>query len=241
MTSVEESQEIAKKLLWSAPLDAFDVILSNLKEILSLSDEDDDDWIHMVKSQHPSSSSSFQHHNHSQQNDIDGFGQELEQAVTLHIQKFYSGPHVEVTHSVIPQQDGGYQIYISAQRIRFNQFNIGSWLGIYKLMHVNNHYVLSGAIDIHTQAFEGKGNFQNTSRFILSETNVKNHAESVLEHISNFETNCMSQLNCFYDETGDQMKRLRRIMPITRQKFSWNVSGQKGLHELGHHLRLVKK
>jgi hypothetical protein len=96
-------------------------------------------------------------------------------------------------------------------------------------------------MDVHTQAFEGKGNFQNTSKFILSETNVKNHVESVLQNISSFESNCLDQLNHFYDETGDQMKRLRRIMPITRQKFSWNVSGQKGLHELGHHLRLLKK
>lgn len=239
MTSFEEKQEIAKKLLWSAPLDAFDVILSNLKEILpSLSD---DDWIETMKSQHPSF-----HYQEQAKGEMDAFGQELEDAVKLHVQKFYAGPHVVVTHSVTSQQTKGeYKICVSAQRNRFHQFNIGSWIGTYTLSPVitsdRSCYVLTGTMNVHTQAFEGKGNFQNTSKFILSETNVKNHAESVIQNISTFETDCLNQLNRFYDETGDQLKRLRRIMPITRQKFSWNVSGQKGLHELGHHLRLVKK
>jgi hypothetical protein len=239
-TSLEERQKIAQKLLVSAPPDAFDVILSNLNEILLPSPPLSDDVIQKIQMQRPAA---FNHHERLH-GDIDDFGKEMEQALQSHIQKFYSNPHVQVTHSVTPakEQKGGYQIFISAQRIRYHQFNIGSWIGTYTLFPMNNSYVVSGTMDIHTQAFEGQGNIQNTSRFLLSEATVKNHhAESILEEISKFETDCMNQLNSVYDETGDQLKKLRRIMPITRQKFSWNVSGQKGIHELGRHLRLVKK
>jgi len=122
-----------------------------------------------------------------------------------------------------------------AERIELNNHQAGSWTGQYRICPTTGS--LHGDISVRAHTFENGGNVQLTSNISLNTTisqtcSLTDESEThsswgsaVTRQIKSWEEmEVVNKLDILYESMGSvYLKRLRRVMPVTRTKMEWNV------------------
>jgi len=229
MDASSDELRIAKHLLLSSPPGQFDLILQDLTELLSLSQ----DWTETTRQEHNSRTGrealdSFK----TTQPENDALG--LQDGMQQYIDQFYDSKGVTSNHTFSsPNEDGQVTILLYAERIQLQQYHAGSWMARYFInAHADrNTFTISGTIVLHAHTFEN-GNLQLKSTVDLP--SVETNKSGIFQQIQKWDEASVMTLRGVYDDMpGEILKKLRRVMPVTRTRFVWNVEGHRGIRQLG--------
>lgn len=110
-------------------------------------------------------------------------------------------------------------ISISCHILNFDNFWGGEWLSKWYLDFNNGN--ISGAVTIHNHYFES-GNIQFNMKKDFPEQKVELTAAGVVKLIHKLEDEYQNSHGAMYGDISTKLlKGMRRVIPITRQKFDW--------------------
>lgn len=235
--ATDSSQTVRMLLLSSAP-GQFDPILNDLRCILPKSSPDhlDHNFIAAVRSEWEGETrrSILTAMNDGAADDHDLCVSLLRNAVDEYLTRKVASTNVRAAHEVLKAVDAKIVITIYAENVDLHNFRAGSLTGTYTLCNSTGSFV--GSVRIHTHSFENGANFQLKSRIDFNPIQVGTCATSdgsekqtlwanaVIQQIVNWEeTEVNSKIRDMYDSMGASLKSLRRVMPVTRTKMTWNV------------------
>mmetsp|Transcript_20606 Transcript_20606/g.30404 ORF Transcript_20606/g.30404 Transcript_20606/m.30404 type:complete len:238 (-) Transcript_20606:53-766(-) len=230
MDASSDQLRIAKHLLLSSPPGQFHLVLQDLTEIVSPPQE----WIATIRKEHDSRTGreALDQRDQQQQDQSDSLG--LKDNMQKYIDEFYSSKGVQSNHVISPpNNDGQVTILLYAERIQLQQYHAGSWTARYFINENdgNDTVSMSGTIVIHAHTFEN-GNLQLKS--IVDLPRVETSKSGIFQQIQKWDEESVVTLRGIYDDmSGEVLKKLRRVMPITRTRFDWNAEGHKGIRQLG--------
>lgn len=233
-----------KTILLAAPPGQFDNILEDLRSILPpKSTLLDPNSVSSIRSEWEASTGlSNLSAARSDDSTNNGCIKSLCKAMDEYLALKFSSPGVRAAH-VVTQT---LTITTYAERIDLHNNHAGSWKGCYTFCPATGS--LSGSISITAHTFENGGNVQLHSNFSSEAVQVGTCSPSdyndnkqalwskaVTRQIQSWEENdVLEKLTTMYDESmGSYMKKLRRIMPLTRTKMEWNANAHKVLKTLG--------
>ena len=124
--------------------------------------------------------------------------------------------------AVYAQGDGcELRVEISCHNFNFKSYWGGEWISTW-IIDLASGGNISGHIKVHNHYFE-QGNIQfNLNKDFASSKLKALTGKAVVDHINNQENNYQDGLEDMYSEVSEKLlKGMRRIMPITRQKFDW--------------------
>ena len=236
-----------KTILLAAPPGQFDNILADLRSILAAkSTLLDQKSVSSIRSEWEASTGlSNLSAARSDDSTNNGCTKSLCKAMDEYLALKFSSPGVRAAHVVTAEDPQTLTITTYAERIDLHNNHAGSWKGCYTLCPTTGS--LSGSISITAHTFENGGNVQLHSNFSAEAVQVgtcspsddndklESWSKAVTRQIQSWEENdVMEKLKCMYDESmGLYMKKLRRIMPLTRTKMEWNANAHKVLKTLG--------
>ena len=183
-------------------------------------------------------------------NDDDDFGKSLKDSFQNYVDKHYKGKDVESNFCVVntttattqtnEKNLGSYEIMIYAERIKLKQFHAGSWFTKYTISNTAsddaNHgkYIIDGVAILRGNSFENgninvKSNITLPSKRIQTSSSASSLEEEIINVIQSWdEEYILRPLKGMYDDlSSNVLKKIRRIMPVTRTKFDWNLSGHR--------------
>lgn len=113
-------------------------------------------------------------------------------------------------------------VEISCHNLNFKSFWGGEWISTWTIDMTNGGQI-SGHIKVHNHYYE-QGNIQFNMNKDFPATALKTlTGKSVVDYIKNTESKYQDGLEDMYTEVSEKLlKGMRRIMPITRQKFDWS-------------------
>jgi hypothetical protein len=178
----------------------------------------------------------------------------ISKAMDIYLASNFSTPGVRAAYTVSTSVDDDdnksttLTITTYAERIELNNHQAGSWKGQYIICPTTGS--LHGDISVRAHTFENGGNVQLTSNISLNtiisqtcsltdESNTQaSWASTVMRQIKSWEEmEVVHKLDIMYESMGSiYLKRLRRVMPVTRTKMEWNVLAHRVAHTLkeGH-------
>ncbi len=232
---LNEHLRISKHFLLSSPPGQFEVIFRDLNEILvqtrtPLTSE----WKEKVLNEYNERTGRVALQSTSSNDDHTAYDEMMKQ----YLQENYSGRGVKSNYSIDSYDDGKTTtILLYAERIQLHQYHAGSWTARYTIVEEEGGLVtMSGKISLHAHTFEN-GNLQLRSTIDLAPiSNIKkDDTTTIIKQIQAWdETSVMDPLRNVYENmSSDILKQLRRVMPVTRTRFDWNVAGHRGIRELG--------
>jgi hypothetical protein len=252
--SIEEKRCIAKEILLSSPPGQFQESLSNIHTIFYHDDNNSNtilsrDFIQEIESFYNSQCGRDVLLKKGDINhcigDEDEFGKSLDLSFQKYIKENYSDGNGIESHFTIQKVSGPllnnmqYEIKLYGQRIKIPQYNTGSWYAKYIINQRNDQTItINGSVDIFCHAFEN-GNVQLKSKVDVSPQTFKQPSSSLADEIIKFihqfeEERLLPLLKCAYNNmSNDILKKMRRVMPVTRTKFDWNVDGNKFMNTMG--------
>lgn len=135
----------------------------------------------------------------------------------------------KATHAVYGQDNGQLTLVISARNINLGNFWTGSWRSSYSLsISTPGPTELKGSVKVAVHYFEdGNVQLHSTSELVTSVTvdSADSTAKRVMESIAKFETDEQGGLEEMYvNMHRTTFKAMRRLLPVNRQKFVWNVA-----------------
>jgi hypothetical protein len=260
-TSNENKLCIVKQLLLSSPPGQFQQTLLNLQTIFDDDNENSSstsaqlitrEFIQEVQSIYNSNTGrqvlsgkeSSDSNDKSNVEDDDQFGNSLKESFQNYIKKYYSSKGVEsnyvITVSSNENNSNRYDIILYAERIKLKQFHAGSWMAKYTVDYStspSSSTVINGLIQLHAHAFED-GNVQVKSKTELPSHTIENTtslSEDIMAQIQKWEEEYVLQplKDVYHDMSNDILKKMRRVMPVTRTKFDWNVEGNHFIKTMG--------
>ena len=170
----------------------------------------------------------------------------ISKAMDVYLASNFSSPGVRAAYAVSTSVDDDgnksttnksttLTITTYAERIELNNHQAGSWTGQYIICPPTGS--LHGDISVRAHTFENGGNVQLTSNISLNTTisqtcslsdESNKHSSwgsAVTRQIKSWEEmEVVNKLDILYESMGSvYLKRLRRVMPVTRTKMEWNV------------------
>ena len=134
-------------------------------------------------------------------------------------------------------------IHTYAERIDAPNQLSGYWRATWTLSNITSDSVdMSGRVQIHSYAYE-EGNAQATLDKILDQTHVVKSAPkkdeeptllySIMKQIMEWELHVLGLLQAMNEGgTGEHLKAIRRVLPITKTKMKWDVVAQRSVKTL---------
>ncbi len=254
---VNEQRQIAKKFLLASPPGQFQQTLMDLNAILDNDENYapttttilSRDFINHVQAEYNSNTGrevllQSKTHGSEEEDDsttIDEFGKSLKVSFQNYTEKHYRGKDVESNYCVTitnnTEQSKVYEIIVYAERIKLKQFHAGSWFAKYTITaneeKKNSEYTVSGVVLLHGHSFED-GNVHVHTNVTLPSKVIQSlsstaMAEAIINVIQSWdEEHVLRPLKGLYhDLSSDLLKKVRRVMPVTRTKFDWNLSGHR--------------
>eukprot|EP00557_Chaetoceros_sp_GSL56_P012626 CAMPEP_0176478088 /NCGR_PEP_ID=MMETSP0200_2-20121128/997_1 /TAXON_ID=947934 /ORGANISM="Chaetoceros sp., Strain GSL56" /LENGTH=239 /DNA_ID=CAMNT_0017873997 /DNA_START=78 /DNA_END=797 /DNA_ORIENTATION=- len=227
---------IVRELLLSSPPGQFDVILEDLRELLS---SPPNEWIEKIRMEYNTLTGRQALFQTTPVKSEDPLG--LQEGMKLHVDKYYSGKGVQCNYVIDSSFSSGSvcSILLYAERIQLQQFHAGSWTAKYNITkNDNNILCIKGKAILHAHAFEnGNVQLKTTVEFPSVEITSKN----VFQQIQIWDESLVESLTAMYDEiSSDALKKFRRVMPVTRTRFDWNLLGHRGIRQLGAEVQKEK-
>lgn len=222
---------IARDLLLSSPPGQFEVILQDLFQLITppLPNE----WIDKVRTEFHSLTGreALSELATSATMDDDPLG--LQEGMKRHIEKYYSARGVKSNYVIDTSSDNAkYSILLYAERIQLEKFHAGSWTARYTITENEKNVVcIKGKAVLRAHSLE-HGNVQVKTTVDFPSTEIPK--DDIFQKNQNWEESLMNSLGDTYDEIStDALKRFRRVMPVTRTRFDWNLLGHRGIRQLG--------
>lgn len=238
-----DNQGAIRSLLLASPPGQFDIILEDLRSLLPKTTTSlEAGIIASLRKEWEAATGRFTfaaHGNDGNNNKDDGYIASLSKAMDIYLASNFSSPGVRAAYNVSSVNDGNkittQTITTYAERIELNNHQAGSWTGKYIICPTTGS--LHGDISVRAHTFENGGNVQLTSHVSLntiinqtcsfSDESSKHSswASSVTRQIKSWEEmEVVNKLDIMYESMGSMyLKRLRRVMPVTRTKMEWNV------------------
>ena len=180
-------------------------------------------------------------------NNDDDFGKSLKDSFQNYVDTYYKGKDVESNYCVsnTTTNDSNtttYKIIIYAERIKLKQFHAGSWFAKYTISTTKTsdenkrNCIIDGAAILHGHSFENgnvhvKSNITLPSKQLQIQTSSSSTTtcQDIINVIQSWdEEYILRPLKGMYDDlSSNVLKKIRRVMPVTRTKFDWNLSGHR--------------
>lgn len=231
---MDQRRRIVRHLLLSSPPGQFDLILSDLRNIVSSSSVLSDEFVQKVSDEY------------NQRNNISTVEEKasdngLSRCILVEIENYMNKVHSSSTRtsknasssmnfSCDTSEDAkSYVLKMRSERINLKNYYAGSWTSTFTL-NMSGEFSgnLSGEVDIVAHYFEN-GNVQLRSKKTFNTTitekeNKEVFAKAVLKHIQVWEEDQASKLSEMYQSmNSNTLKRMRRILPVSRTKMDWNL------------------
>lgn len=227
---IEEAERlrICRHLLLSSPPGQFDLILSDLKNILmpntsSISQA----WIDKIRRER--SEMDFPHGTPSTSEKSSEFYKSLEKSIQQLAKRKFCGKGVTVSSAVVDKSNV-FIVFIFAENTQnLNNCFASSRSSTYLLKLVGgdtDFYAMTGRMVIRSHAFE-HGNIQLSTKQKYGPVRIEvdsNSVSNIVKQIDEWESLLTNNLREMYGTMNEGMlKSMRRIMPITRTKMDWNI------------------
>lgn len=172
-------------------------------------------------------------------------------------QSRYSDKGVTARFSVMKELDDGASSLITvktyAEHLDDGNCSAGAWSAVWRInILTEKEAELSGSVALHAHSFEGGSNVQTraTKEFVAAavsteeelvhslvakfEKNKMSYAEQladrIVEKIGDFEKQLHTGLsNMFENELEAALRKIRRILPVTKTRFKWDSAAQKNV------------
>lgn len=136
-----------------------------------------------------------------------------------------------------------FQVVSFAEKIDGNNLQTGYWKSTWTITSTSGAEAeVKGTVELHTYSFEeGNTQMQLVHSFdgeIVEEMENEmveeepSLANGVLFKIIQWEHEVLSILKGLHDLSGDSLKKIRRVLPITKTKMNWEVEAQRGVRHL---------
>ena len=227
---MSDEERILKHFLLSSPPGQFDLILKDLESLSELSP----DFVHQTRSEYNSRTGK----EILQSTENLEFGN-LQQDLGNYVDTYYKSKDVNSNYVIASNSEGGANVIIYAERIQLQQFHSGSWTARYSIEKDNDSLTISGKVVLHVHAFES-GNLQLNSTTDFP--SAKASMAGIVAQIQKWDEELMQNLDSIYENmSSDILKKLRRVMPVTRTRFDWNIAGHRGVRQLGMEVKKNKE
>lgn len=146
---------------------------------------------------------------------VDEFAKELKAQLQSYLQEFYpQNGHF----SLVKQQESTYKLHILARKLNHQNYWGVEW---HSQWTFTPNELCSGGASLTAHYFED-GNVQLKAEKNLHGSISFAKPADLVQKIRDFEDALQLQLNDSYQQLGDvSFKRLRRQLPVTRQKMDW--------------------
>ena len=218
-----------------------------------MNDDDDCEFGPMLQSKLNQNYISSHFHNNNNNNNNDDDGRVFAKCQVVQQEQQQEQQEEEVTKNK-------FQVTIYAQRVNLKNYHAGSWKTTFEIETTttdNNHSVarlINGVAIIRAHTFEN-GNVQLSSNIqlptvTLSSTAAENDKTSLLllvdkiiQELQKWDNEYILQpIHELYHTISEKtLKTLRRIMPVTRTKFDWNVASHRFVNTLSHDVIVVRQ
>lgn len=240
-----DNQGAIRSLLLASPPGQFDIILEDLRSLLPKTTTSLEAGIiasYRLEWEAATGRSTIAANNNNNDNEgtNSNYIASLSKAMNIYLASNFSSPGVRAAYGVSMSVDDGNKITTLtittyAERIELNNHQAGLWTGQYITCPTTGS--LHGEISVRAHTFENGGNVQLTSNISLNTIIIqtcsltdesKKHsfwASAVIRQIKSWEEmEVVNKLDIMYESMGSMyLKRLRRVMPVTRTKMEWNV------------------
>jgi capping protein alpha len=134
-------------------------------------------------------------------------------------------------------REGKLTVTISAEKLSLRNFWSGSWRSQFEIVFTGGtQATMTGTAKIHIHYFEdGNVQMQNEKpcNVTVDFTDATSLAAAVIQKITEHENMIQGSLEEMYSNmSGETFKDMRRVMPVTRNKFDWNVNAHKMVRNL---------
>ena len=258
----EIKQGVINSILLASPPGQFDIILDDLRALLpksSVSTLLGSSVVNDLRAEWEATtgrsilSAAGGVDNSGTDNDNEGYIAALTKAMDSYLANNFTSPGVRAAHTVtisaVDADKRKLNINTYAEKIDLHNYHAVSWKGCYtiSLPLSSTSNLLKGKIDLRAHTFENGGNFHLRSTISLH-ADIKQTicttsndgeqqlvwASSVIQQIESWDrVEVMRNIAEMFDSLHNtHLKRLRRVMPITRTKMDWNVAGHRVVQTL---------
>jgi len=230
---MSENLKICRHILLQSPPGQFDLILSDLQNILS---DIPTDFIDSVRSEYNDKCCHVLATVPSNIDDKNELGNTSEPTSSLqsllrteigeYIRNHYQNKGVEVSYDISRALPSSSSIAIKmyCERVHLENCHAGSWAAswILEKSDINrNIYLLRGKAKVHAHYFED-GNMQLLSEVDFDPVSVT--SDKVISQIGKWEEEVMADLARLYENMNEgTLKSMRRVLPISRTKMEWSA------------------
>jgi F-actin capping protein alpha subunit len=155
-------------------------------------------------------------------------GKALQEHTNLYIQK----GNVNARYT-INEEGEIVTVRTCAETLSPHNCSSGCWTAEWVLAVNGTSGDLSGKVSLHVYYYEDGSNVQmRSSREFASESfsgsDADSLAKAVVDQVSKWEVIVFAELSSLYeeDEMESKLRRIRRILPITKTRFKWDAAAQ---------------
>ncbi|KAL3804754.1 hypothetical protein ACHAW5_007987 [Stephanodiscus triporus] len=249
------NQGAIQRILLASPPGQFDVILEDLRSIVPKPTLLEPNFVAALRSEWEEATGRSAMAAGGDAGSGSGYAEcyitSLSKAMDEYISSNFSSPGVRAAHNVTAStvdDTPTLKIATYAERIDLQNQQVGSWKGCYTICPSSGS--LHGEIYVWAHTYENGGNVQLMSNISLDATIAmtclpsdgsdkrSSWASAVTRQIGSWEEiELLKKMDQMYESMGNTyLKRLRRVMPVTRTKMEWNIMAHRVVQTLseGH-------
>jgi capping protein alpha len=143
----------------------------------------------------------------------------------------------ELSSCGVYAKDGKIHVVISAESVQLRNFWSGRWRSSYTITPSKGEYTIEGWVKVRCHYFED-GNLQlhqvkEFEKKSVAYSNASTFASSIVEGVTKMETDLQTGLESMYGTMNEEtFKEMRRVLPLTKEKFNWNANAHKMISSL---------
>jgi hypothetical protein len=225
------SADAAKSILVSAAPGQFDTVLDNVQKLAK--DTLKGNWADEIKAQIDKKKCIGLNENVSHP-----LALSLKEKLKVYQEDAFGSKAGVSARIAISPGDESYQIVVStyAEKIDTSNQYTGAWKATWVVGAEDDTMAeICGSVSLHTFSYED-GNIQlRTEReFEAMEVSAGEDglAKAVVDQITKWEHEVLSLLAAMHDFVGDNLRDIRRILPITKTKMKWDVVAHRNVKTL---------
>lgn len=212
--SNESRRDIARRMLLNAPPGQLERLIQDFKVIFAASGANetlDDAWLQQVRAEHRAAVTN--------ESDVPPQCKELYDDMKKYQAEYYSSKGVVSALSVTQQDANNTLVETYAERLDESNQQAGSWTATWTVSASTGQ--VKGTVNVNALCYE-VGTIQLHSTRYFGPAQASSNG-SVVKQISEWEQTCVDSIAEQYNNMGEKLKSLRRVMPVTRTKMEWNV------------------
>lgn len=136
--------------------------------------------------------------------------------------------------------EGGGSLIVNtyAEKLDYPNQYTGFWKATWTIQSTSSQEAtISGEAQLHTCSYED-GNNQLTLKKDFPETSVSTGggddslAQGIVDQILKWENEVLDIFGLMHETSSDHLRKIRRVLPITKTKMKWDVVAQRSVQML---------